>query len=244
MAPLSRIGLGSFFAIALGVAPALADVTFTDTTFNAGNYSSSPGFSSDPSASISDSGFGSGTLTFTSTFTNASAPGTPTVAVGLVNLTFAINPTTQGAITSIDASVIKNLSVTFAGSGFGNTFRPTIKQDGIFYLAAIPGPALTAGAGGGSTGFNTLSALGLTATSFLSYNFSTGAFGTANPNFDGDPMLFGLTQITGVSGTAGIVTAQYRDLSFDIHGVPEPSTIALLGAGLLGFGWLYRRKNA
>src|SRR5215469_3091939 len=115
MRTLSRIGLGSLMAVALSVAPAFADVIFTDTTFTASNYSSSPGFSSDASASLGDSGFGSGTLVVTATFTNASAPGTPTVAVGLVNLTFAINPTTQGAITSIDASVIKNLSTTFAG---------------------------------------------------------------------------------------------------------------------------------
>src|SRR5579862_5673442 len=150
MLSLSRVGLGSLFAVALGVAPAFADVIFTDNTFNLANYSKSATFTSDPSVSIATTSSG-GTLQFVSTFTNGSLPGTPTTSQGLVNNFFAINPLLQGAITSIDASVMKNLAVDFSGTGFGNTFRPTIEQDGVFYLAAIAGPTLN---GPGSTGLD------------------------------------------------------------------------------------------
>ena len=241
MHSLLRYGAAGLFAAAVSAGPAFADIVFTDNTFNLANYSKSPTFTSDPSASIATSSSG-GTLALTSTFTSNTA--LFTTSQGLVNNFFAINPAVEGAITSIDASVVKNLSVNFTGTGFGNTFHPTIEQGGVFYIASIPGPALN---GPGSTGFNTLAQTGLTAASFLSYNFATGVTGTANPNFDGGTMLFGLTQITGVAGVTGIVTAQYEDLNLDVHGanaVPEPSTIALFGAGLLGLGWLYRRKTA
>jgi hypothetical protein len=161
-------------------------------------------------------------------------------AQGLANETFRYNPLTQGAITSIDASVMKDLTVDFSvvGSGsIGNTFRPTILQDGTYYMAAIPGPSLSTFPS--STGYNLLAQAGLKAADFVSFDFTTGTFGTGNPNFGGDPMLFGLTQITthGHGVYSGQVIAQYQDLSFDIHAaaVPEPRPLALLGAALLGF---------
>lgn len=248
MASLSRIGLGSLMAVALSVAPAFADVVFTDYTFFLPAYSASPTFNTDAAVNIV---FGSSpdTLQVATTFTNTATP--VQGAVGLTNNGFSYNPLTQGAITSIDASVSKELTVDFnlLAAG-GNTFRPTILQDGIYYLAAIAGPGLVAGPGPQTTGFHTLAQSGLTAADFLSFSFATGLFGSANPNFDGDPMLFGLTQITGIStfdsptDTPGHEVAQYQDLSLDIHSVPEPSTIALFGATLLGLGWLYRRKSA
>jgi hypothetical protein len=153
-----------------------------------------------------------------------------------VNSTFSYDPLTEGAILSIDASVDKDLT---SAATLGNTFRPMIEQDGNYYLAAIAGPGLT---GPGSTGFDTISQNGLVATDFLQYDFSTGTFGTANPNFAGDPMLFGLGSIA--SGSAFDATVVYDNLSLDLSTapVPEPSSVWLL-VTLLAFAGLALRRR-
>jgi hypothetical protein len=155
--------------------------------------------------------------------------------VGFVNNSFDYNPATQGHITSISASMDQNLTSN-ATSGSGSTFHPLIEQDGNFYIASIVGPGLN---GPGTTGYNLLSQTGLLATSFVQYNFATGVTGSANPNFNGDAMSFGLAQITSnVTGTASI-TLSFDNLAFDIASVPptqtpEPSSLGLLALGLAG----------
>lgn len=246
MHSLFRYGAAALFAAAVSAGPAFADVVFTDSTFNLANYSATT-FTTDSAISIANSS-ASNTLQFVTTFNNTSTA--TEAAQALINTGFGYDPLTQGAITSIDASVSKNLSIDylFTGAAATNTFHPTILQDGIYYLASIPGPSLAAGPG--STGFNAIAQTGLLATDFLSFNFATGTFGSANPNFDGDAMEFGLTQISSItsfsSDTPGHLTTQYQNLDLDIHAlaVPEPSTIALFGAGLLGLGLFYRRKTA
>ena len=233
MVRFSRLSLGGLLVLTLGVAPTRADVVYSDSTFNLADYSPSATYSSDPSASIAY-GSASNTLTFTATFTQATST-TYIVAQGLANTTFTYDPLTQGAITSIDASVMKDLIGTFTSTGpgtFGNTFRPTILQDGVYYMAVIPGPG--ASSAPFDTGFNLLAQTGLQASDFLSYDFTTGTQGASHPDFAGDPLLLGLSQITSLGGFAGHVIAQYQDLSFDIHTVPEPSSLALGGLGLFG----------
>jgi hypothetical protein len=54
----------------------------------------------------------------------------PVVLTGaetIINNGFSYDPSTRGPITSISASVDKNLGVNIQGSGFGNTFRPTAR---------------------------------------------------------------------------------------------------------------------
>jgi PEP-CTERM motif len=222
------------FAVALAgvlAVPAMADSTFQDSTFNLSNYTQTGIFRSDPLSTLTVSHCaacgdpGAGLMFFT---TNVNVA---TTAVGLVGKTFIYNPATQGALSTVDASVDKDLTANFVvmGTPLGNTFRPLIEQDGVFYLAAISGPGIS---GSNTTGYNLLSQAGLTAADFLSYDFSTGTFGTANPNFNGDAMQFGLGQIFGTGGPFVNLEADYDNLQLNLHSAPEPGTLLLLGLGL------------
>lgn len=142
-------------------------------------------------------------------------------AMGFMNNTFRYNPLSQGVITTIDASVDKN-NITNQpvnpNTTFTNTFRPLIEQDGLFYLAAIPGPTYH----GGSSGYSTISRTGLVATDFAQFDFSTGMFGTAHPNFGGDPMLFGVGQITQVFVNNVRFEPDYDNLKYRSERLPTP----------------------
>jgi hypothetical protein len=252
---LKRLAGAVVVAVCLGAAPAFADTVFSDSTFDLSGYTASPQYINGADASIagtqcSSCGNPGSALQITANFGTAN----DAVAQGFINNSFVYNPLTSGAITGIDFSVDKNLvfsqPATPPGMLFGNSARPTIEQDGVYYVAVIPGPG-TAG-GGVPTGFNTFTA-DLVATDFLAYNFATNAFGTTNPNFDGDPLSFGLTQSFGLGFTAPTTAvATYDNLSFDIASslppvaAPEPSSIAMLCVGLasmLLFGLFRRNKS-
>jgi hypothetical protein len=174
------------YAVLVSTAPA-SSIVFTDNTFDLTNYSETV-FKTSVSDTVSFAqcptcGNPAQALQIQITLPAA----TPDlVAVGFINSTFAYNPLAQGAIATIDASVdkrfISNIDPSFT---LGNTFRPSIEQDGIFYLAAIPGP----GVHGSSNGYDTISRTGLLASDFVQFDFATGTFGSANPNFAGDPLL-------------------------------------------------------
>jgi hypothetical protein len=210
--------------------PAFSDVIFTDTTFNLADYTVTTPFKSDSASTVSDAqcascGNPGQALQILMSLPNSGDE----IALGFINNTFSYNPLTQGAISTISASADKNITLNQSGTDLGNTFRPLIEQDGNFYLAAIPGPAVT----GSTTGFNTLSQAGLTASSFQRFDFSTGAFVAGSPNFSGDAMLFGLGQVTILGGEKNVsFEADYDNLKLDIVSTPEPSTLKLL-AGLL-----------
>ena len=208
-------------------APAFGGVvTFTDSTFSLGNYTQTPAFQSTGTISVSQCGSCGNpgqALQFVGDFPDTSV-NTGLVALGIVNTTFAYNPATQGAIYSIAASVDKNFSTPPNLGSVTNAFRPMIVQDGNYYLAGIVGPDFS----GGTTGFLTLSGA-LQASDFVQYSFSTGAFGTAHPNFAGHPILLGLAQISGVSGLSNNVrfTQAYDNLSFSVQ-TPEPSSFVAI----------------
>jgi hypothetical protein len=155
---------------------------------------------------------------------------TTEVLTGILNTTFTYNPSTQGAITSISASVDKDFTVNIALS-FNNTFRPMIEQDGNYYVAGIAGPVLN---GPGTTGFNTISNGSLAATDFQEVNPATGVIGGPNPNFAGDPMTFGIAQLLAASDITGTTaTLAYDNLNITLTtATPEPASLWTLLVGL------------
>jgi hypothetical protein len=231
--------------------PLHADDVFTDNTFNlTSNYTTTTftagGATVTPTQCATcgnPNGAGNTALQITMTFPT----GTSTADSGYVNNTFSYNPLVQGAITSINASVDKDLffnPTVFPGSA-GNTFHPMIEQGGVFYFASIPGVGLTNIMAPGTTGYETLSQAGLVATDFVSFDFTTGLSTGTNPNFDGGTMLFGLAQISG-SNAAATLTADYDNLNLHLvtAAVPEPSSLVLFGVVLVGLIVISRRKLA
>jgi hypothetical protein len=224
--------------------PASAGTIFSDGTFNLGNYSAGPDFSSSPSqgnvtfAQCPACGDPGSALQFTSA-SNGTESGTLSLAQALVNTGFSYDPLVQGVITSFSTSALKNISVNLTGTGFGNTYHPVIEQDGTYYVASIPGATFS---GPGGPEYQSFSG-NLTASSFDNYDFMTGIMGSLNPNFGGDTMLFGLAQISGLTAPNETLITQYDNLSFAIN-VPEPFTLSLFGAGLAGAVAMRRRKKA
>lgn len=218
------------FAVLMAPLPIAGSVIFSDTSLNLSGYTQTTAFVSPTAISVVPSNCstcgntGNPALQVAANFGDTTTTN-GTVALGFENNSFSYNPGTQGTIYSIGASVVKDLSINVSATGLTNTFRPLIEQDGNFYLAAIPGSTWNSP----TTGFVTLSQSGLQATDFTEFNFATGSFVAGNPNFSGDPMLFGLAQITTAGGNTGeTTTAVYNNLTFTIVSTPEPSTQILM----------------
>jgi|HubBroStandDraft_2_1064218.scaffolds.fasta_scaffold59440_2 hypothetical protein len=170
-----------------------------------------------------------------------------TADLGLVNNSLLYNPGTEGAITSIDASVDKDFSFQPAESnGFTNGFHPLIEQNNQFYEADIAGASSPSGTVVSTLGYQPLSQSGLTAGSFNLINFGTGVIDdTSHPNFSatGDPLSFGLVQLSSAGSYQGTDTIDYANLDLTISSAPEPSAWALMLLGVFGLGAALRSQR-
>jgi hypothetical protein len=245
------------FAAAVGVVAlcsssgaALANVIFSDSTFNLGTYSQAFNFEGDPAntavfSQCASCGNPGTALQLQVDMPNGGGPtyNSNAMLTGVINSAFAYDPHTQGAISSISASIDKNFGIN-QDLLYNSTFRPIIEQDGVFYSGAISGPVLQ---GPGFTGYNTIAGSGLTAADFVNIDTSTGNFGSSHPDFAGDAMLFGIGQFLGAPAIDDTDFTFYFDnlnITLNTASVPEPFTLSIFGAGLAGAAALRRRKKA
>ncbi len=110
---------------------------------------------------------------------------------------------------------------------------------------SIPGTPL---AGAGSTGYLNIAGSDLLASSFGLIDTTTGNTNFAfNPDFNSGPITFGIGQFlseTGILNDNPTVVYDYDNLAISVNStVPEPLTLSILGAGLLGVASMRRRNN-
>lgn len=220
--------VGRAFLLALAVIPCQATTLFTDTTFNLAGYSQTTYTNNTVAAGASYSVSQDGSLGnsapsahFNVTWTNDT---TFTIFDGLINSSFAYNPSTQGAITSIDFSLDRYTTFTAGTVVLSNaTAGVLLEQGGNFYLDSLVGPAFSAAT------WQTVATTGLTASSFCLYSFATNAAPdcTQNPDFSasGGVIDFGFRAGLGHSNALGTGTldSNYDNLSVTIN-APEPSS--------------------
>jgi hypothetical protein len=239
--------------VLFAASPSLAGtVTFSDGTFNLANYNQT----------VYTNNTGPAGATYSVTQDTASGNPLPaldfhldwtvnttfTVFVGLINSGFTYNPATA-AISTIDFSLDRNVTFT-SGTVVQSNAAATalLQQNGKFYLDTITGPALVAGT------WQTVSATGLTASSFSLYDFTTGILdSTMHPDFSaaGGVINFGLRAGLGHVNTfgTGFFDQLSDNVSITLTTVPEPSSLWLLMATLAAIalwrwrGWRSRKRR-
>jgi len=228
-------------ALAWMVVPTVSfgNTIFPDGTFNLADYTNPFTYQSGPisgvvsqCSSCGNPGQALSTALSLTTATSASS----NLDIGLLNTGFTYDPSTQGDLASIDASVDSSTSISIAVSEY-NLFDPLIEQDGNYYYAELfSGP--------GNTGFVTLSSV-LSASDFDQFNPTTGVTTTSShPNFSGDAMEFGIIVPSGSIALPSFTqTLVYDNLSFDLTPTPEPASLLVFGAGLIGLTMMRRRRR-
>ena len=221
--------VGRAFLLALAVVPCRATTLFTDSTFSLAGYSQTTYTNNTVTAGASYSVTQDGSLGnsapsahFSVTWTNDT---TFTIFDGLINSSFTYDPSTAGAIASVDFSLDRYTTFTAGTVVLSNaTAGVLLEQGGNFYLDSLVGPAFSAAT------WQTVATTGLTASSFCLYSFTTNAAPdcSQNPDFSasGGVIDFGFRAGLGHSNALGTGTfdSNYDNLSITINTVPEPSS--------------------
>ena len=193
---------------------------------------------------------GAGDLDSQVGFINYSAmPGTFTNFVVVVSL-----GTTKPLIGSAEAPYLDLASVNVTGFGASADLL-TIKFTDTDFTTPVPSISGFSSEIGGTTDgtvtyatyFDNSNAAFGTATllsnlgSFSGGAFSGSAFVSLSSLVPAPTGPYSLTLVTTVANTAGAMKVTSYDAN--VSSVPEPSTILLLGSGMLGFAFLRRRKG-
>jgi hypothetical protein len=224
----------------LAATPAFASTSFSDSTFNLSDYGPLQQYLGNPDMS--------GSVQHSVSFGNPAPsvefivhwPGSPNTDVayqGLIHNGWSYDPGTQGALTSIDFAEDKYIHTDGNWTLTGSNIRMLMLQGGNYYIAAIPVTIAfdTWESGSGN----------LTATNFNYFDFATGILdNTRHPDFSSGMMQFGLANYFGLqlNGPTEVDT-YYDNLSINLNqAVPEPSSLLLLGSGIVGVAGMVRRK--
>jgi PEP-CTERM motif len=174
-----------------------------------------------------------------------------TSEVAFIDPLLSYNPTSDGAIASIDASYDRKATLDYSAT-IPYIFRAVIEQDNMYYVTNITlsTPSPFTFSPNETDGWVHLDQLALVATDFSLFDFSTGAGDASqHPNLSGDPLTFGVETLTasGTTSDGGVLnlTADYDNLSFILSPVPQPATLSFFafGLGALGLlGWRRKRK--
>jgi hypothetical protein len=163
---------------------------------------------------------------------------------GYLNSAATYDPSTQGAIASIDLGIDVALFVGVTGFTDGQGFGTILEQNGQVFGNGF---AVT----GLNNSFNSRTILGSAESNFglISANGNTN-FGI-NPDFSssGSSITFGFSAANSGSSPISGSTAGYDNWSVTVNQVnpqqvAEPGTLALFAIGLAGLGFVRRRKPA
>lgn len=204
-----------------------ATITYSDSDLRLADYTVTQNATAGASISVTNDA--------TSLRMDVSVPTGTGAGMALINSAFTYDPS-MGALSGIDSSLV------VASSRLFRFYHLYLQQGGTLYRALV-----SAGAEGGAA---PLAATGLTASAFNRVvDVSQSAVLGDNPNF-ALPFLLGVgaTQVVPQAGfDSSTRSLVMRDLAITLtvadppaSGVPEPSTWAMAGAGLLALAWRRR----
>jgi hypothetical protein len=245
-----------FLSLLLLLTPAWGGAVYFDGTFNPADWDTvvrTQGAGVTHSATQEFAGGNPGEyLRFSSTYPETSEGTTRTYTADLFNPNFVWDPAADGPIGQIFYALdLLWTSNTGFGIPVGHFHRPTLRQGGVGYTLGDGSVAVTH-----------------TTPEWTTYTFnSTSASdwlqvgGSGNPDFsiNGGLIEFGFRVSLGAScsgppgstcpassAISGLDNLNIRISALEAGGpseIPEPSTVALMGAGLFGVAYLRRRKS-
>jgi len=223
----------------LAAAPAFANTIFTDTTFNLSDYGPLQQYLGNPdmSGSVQQAlGFGNPAPSLEFILHWPGSPNTDAGYQGVIHNGWSYDPGTQGALSSIDFSEDKYIHTDGNWTLTGSNIRMLMMQGGNYYIAATPV----------NVAFDTWESgsANLLASDFNFFDFATGVLDNSkHPDFSSGVMQFGVANYFGLqlNGPTEVDT-YYDNLSIGLNAVPEPSSLLLLGSGIVGVAGMVRRK--